>query len=333
MKIILAVALVGCGGGGFGSGGDSCEGELGDGTRLILGEGETFCDGGLRYTCDGGEVTSVADPECAGGGDSDIDTDADTDADTDGDTDTDTGRDVPPGCEREADPSECTGAPGRSDKIDVEVAGETRTYNLYVPANAVCGTPMGLLYFFHGLGGNEDNFNALEPYAEDHGLVYVQPRGSPQSWAGGNLGWVPDGFEDNVSFVQVIRSEVEREYEIDPYRVYVAGFSQGAFASAALASPDAIGDEIAGVGIFGGGEEGNTCLNSDCYEGLSCQIPFFFRTGDSDVHLEFTDALHQGLVDLGWPDAQLNYATFPGGHTIRPEDVEEMIVWLDGAYP
>jgi poly(3-hydroxybutyrate) depolymerase len=240
---------------------------------------------------------------------------------------------VPPGCERQALESDCSGEPGISERRTIDVGGETRTYNVSVPASADCSIPAGLLFFFHGLGGNEDNFDAFAPYTDDAGLVFVQPRGSPQSWAGGALGWVPDGFDENVDFVRAIRDEIETEYAIDPYRVWIAGFSQGAFMSAALASPVAMGDEVTGVGIFGGGEEGNVCPGATCYADLLCTIPFFMRTGDADVHLTYTQTLYDGLVDSGWSDAQINFETFPGGHTIRPEDFVEMLDWLDGAYP
>ena len=242
------------------------------------------------------------------------------------------GPNVPPGCERSSAHSNCLGTPGIM-QLTIEVAGDTRYYRVYAPNQGSCMNPSGILFFFHGLGGNEQNFNALDPLAESENLLFVQPRGSPQSWANGAWGWVPDGFDNNMELVRAIRTSLEQGYEVDPYRVYIAGFSQGAFMSAALASPNAMGNEVAGVGIFGGGEEGNTCPSSSCYATLACKVPFFMRTGDTDQHLQYTQALYDGLLLAGWPAMQLDFQTFPGGHTIRQQDLTDMIGWLDEAYP
>lgn len=242
------------------------------------------------------------------------------------------GPSVPPGCERSAAAGACTGSAGISLET-IDVAGAARQYRLFAPSQGSCASPSGILFFFHGLGGDEHQFDALDPLAETENLLFVQPRGSPQSWAGGALGWVPDGFAENVELLRAIRGSLEQAYGVDAYRVYVAGFSQGAFMAAALASPSALGDAITGVGIFGGGEEENTCPAPSCYAPLACKLPFFMRTGNADQHLPYTQALHDGLLAAGWPAPQLDFQTFVGGHTIREEDVTQMVAWLDGAYP
>jgi predicted esterase len=234
---------------------------------------------------------------------------------------------VPPGCERTA------ATPGMVQALTIDVNGTLRNYRLYTPTTAACDNPSGILFFFHGLGGSENNFNAIDPLAESQNLLFVQPRGSPQSWAGGSLGWVPDGFAENVALLRAIRTQLEQAYAVDGYHVFVAGFSQGAFMSAALASPNALGNEVTGVGIFGGGDEANTCPSMTCYATLACKIPFFMRTGASDQHLPYTETLYDGLVASGWAPEQLDFQTFPGGHTIRIEDITAMLGWFGGAYP
>ncbi len=108
-----------------------------------------------------------------------------------------------------------------------------RGYRLHVPSSYDAKTPVPLVVVLHGAGMNPllmawlTRFNAL---SDREGFIVVYPRGLNHRWNSGlNAPGFPgyDAPVDDVGFVGRVMDEVERDYRIDPRRVYVTGASNG----------------------------------------------------------------------------------------------------------
>jgi polyhydroxybutyrate depolymerase len=116
----------------------------------------------------------------------------------------------------------------------IELDDEARAYLVHVPATVDLGRPAPLLIAFHGIPGNAlfmRHMSGLDAAAAGEGLVVAYPEASRTGdWntpcrdcsGAGVLGY------DDVAFTNRIIEKMALDMRIDPGRVYVTGFSQGA---------------------------------------------------------------------------------------------------------
>lgn len=138
--------------------------------------------------------------------------------------------------------------------------GRTRRYLVYVPEVRELPTPV--LLVFHGGGGNAEQATrgAFTPEAADAaGLVAVYPQGiGPKrlghrfgTWNGGRCcGPAAREGVDDVGFVAALLDRMERDYAIDPARIYATGISNGGAMVARLACE--LSERIAAVSSVSG---------------------------------------------------------------------------------
>jgi polyhydroxybutyrate depolymerase len=114
----------------------------------------------------------------------------------------------------------------------VTVFGRSRSYTLVVPASYTPGISRPLIYVLHGHGGTGAQARAsfqLEAAAGGKGLfVYPDAVG----------GWDLDsdtGRNRDVGLFDAILAQVQSEYCVDLHRVFIAGFSNGAYMANQLA--------------------------------------------------------------------------------------------------
>ena len=116
-----------------------------------------------------------------------------------------------------------------------------RSYLLYVPSSYDGTNPVPLVVVFHG--GQSTPENASERFgvsekAEEEGFIVVYP---DASWIMYNvwnigLGWYTKNlfreimrwWIDEVGFTKKIIAQTQKDYNIDPDRIYLAGHSNGA---------------------------------------------------------------------------------------------------------
>ncbi|MCF4121782.1 prolyl oligopeptidase family serine peptidase [Antribacter sp. KLBMP9083] len=119
----------------------------------------------------------------------------------------------------------------------VELDGGPRTYTVHVPETL--GGPAPLVLALHPLSGSGAQLQALSGWddlADAEGFVVVYPDGIGGSWnAGGCCGAAVQQQVDDVAFLTAVLVQVEASLDIDPDRVYVTGFSNGAMMSYRLA--------------------------------------------------------------------------------------------------
>jgi len=135
----------------------------------------------------------------------------------------------------------------------IQIGTTTRSYQLVVPKK-YNGTPIPLVLFLHGRGGNGTVFEGtcgMSRKAEESGFILVYPDalGEITAWnAGfnrGRLEWV-----DDVRFIRELIVSLRQEFIIDPKRIFVGGYSSGGIMSYRLASE--LSDTIAAIGVMAG---------------------------------------------------------------------------------
>jgi len=129
-----------------------------------------------------------------------------------------------------------------------------RPYAAYLPT-VVGGRRVPLVLFLHGGGGNATNAQGttcadgdptsatcLQALGRREGFITVYASGTPnphlsalRTWnAGGGTdyacasGYACDAQADDIGYLRALVADLERRYPVDPTRVYVMGFSNGA---------------------------------------------------------------------------------------------------------
>lgn len=115
----------------------------------------------------------------------------------------------------------------------VTVFGKSRSYTLVVPPSYAPGVSQPLIYVLHGHGGSGAQARASFDIEGASGgkALFLYPDG-----IGG--GWDLDsdtGKNRDVAFFDAMLAQVQSEYCVDLHRVFVAGFSNGAYMANQLA--------------------------------------------------------------------------------------------------
>lgn len=171
-------------------------------------------------------------------------------------------------------------APGEQ-QVETTSAGAPRSYLRRVPP-AYDGTkPVPVVVDLHGYleGASLHAANSmLGPFGDAHGFVTITPRGS------GDVvpGWEVEFDSPDVRFVGDLLDEVERTLCVDDRRVYVAGFSNGAFLASTIAC--VYSDRIAAIATVAGLLDPPGCKPAR-------PVPIVAFQGTGDEFVAFTGGL------------------------------------------
>ena len=126
-----------------------------------------------------------------------------------------------------------------------------RSYNLNVPAG-LTGSEVPLLLSLHGFGstGSQDElFTGWTPFAAARGFIVAYPQGRPSPYSGA---WDPyTANSPDVGFLRSVVDDISAQWCVNPRRVHVDGWSNGAVMSQRTAC--AAADRFASVTSYGGG--------------------------------------------------------------------------------
>ena len=185
------------------------------------------------------------------------------------------------------------------------------------------------LLLLHGRGADEYDLMGLEE-GLDPRLTIVSAR-APLSLGRGFM-WYdlshlgePDAMtmQSSLEQLRLFIKSVPGAYHIDPERIYLMGFSQGAIMSAALALTDSV--SVRGVIMHSGYVPVDYLMGVDP-AGLRDK-PFFVAHGKYDDILPVT--LGRDAAEyLAEHKARLTYQEYPIGHTISEESFYDLSEWL-----
>jgi polyhydroxybutyrate depolymerase len=209
------------------------------------------------------------------------------------------------GCQR---PRRGDGAPAAGPvERTVTVDGVTRAYRVHVPAGLAGPAP--LVVVLHGGGGNgvqAEQQTGFTATADREGFVVVYPDGSGRArlltWnAGTCCAYARDQRVDDVGFIRAMLDAVAVEFPVDPARVYVTGFSNGAMMAYRLGCE--LTDRIAAIAPISGALNAQACTPSRPLSVLHIH-------GTADQHVPIAGGLPRRDVPgtSPWQNTSLAYA-------------------------
>jgi phospholipase/carboxylesterase len=208
------------------------------------------------------------------------------------------------------------------------------THVVHAPSRPVDGKAP-LLLMLHGYGSNENDLIAIASYLDDR-LFAVSPRAPiPLSFGGYawfNLQWTADGPTMKPEEEMVARQtllgfldEVLAAYPVDPARVYLGGFSQGAILSLSVALTEP--QRVAGVVALSGRVLPNVADAAAHGDGALSGLPIIVTHGVYDTVLPIHHA-HYTRDRLEALPVDLTYREYPMAHEVSPESLADVAGWV-----
>lgn len=215
--------------------------------------------------------------------------------------------------------------PGKH-RMTLRVDDHDRIFIFVTPSGFKPGQPLPLVFFFHGAGGSAHQASHTYGWtqkAETANFFLVFPEGlparpaeeahllvNPRIWRDGRPR-MPTRQIDDVHFFEVLLDTLKARLPVDPRRVYVAGFSNGAAMTFTLGGR--YSDRIAAIAP----------VSSQSFSpatSLARPLPVYYLTGTADPLIPYNG----GTVTLPW------------GNTYTTPSVQETVhAWaqLDGCSP
>lgn len=196
--------------------------------------------------------------------------------------------------------------------------GGTRDSYLYVPPQYDPSTPMPMALLLHGAGGHaHDGLRIFLHLADQDGLILLAPASSGGSWdIISKRAYGPD-----VTLADRALTHVFERYAVDPTRLAIGGFSDGA--SYALSLGLANGDLFTHVIAFSPGFVGPMTARGD--------PKVFISHGRRDTVLPIAPCSRTIVPQLREAGYTVLYDEFDGGHMIPPETARAAMNWFTGA--
>lgn len=127
----------------------------------------------------------------------------------------------------------------------LEFGGRERTYLVHLPSGYRKGKPVPLVLALHG--GTRDaastvRLTGLDATADANGFIVAYPNGTGAmngtfTWnVRWGYGYAMRNNVDDVGFIRALVAQLEKDYSVDPRRVYATGISNGGMLSYLLAS-------------------------------------------------------------------------------------------------
>lgn len=185
---------------------------------------------------------------------------------------------------------------------------------LYVPESYQASKPAPLVLMLHGAGGNAQG--GLTPFlqlADAAGVILLAPSSCLQTWdvLFGQYG--PD-----VTFIDSALAATMSRYAIDPTRIAVEGFSDGA--SYALSIGITNGDLFTHVIAFSPG-----FMAPASQQG---KPRIFISHGKSDNVLPINRCSRKVVPQLQNASYDVLYQEFNGSHTVPPNIADSALTWF-----
>ena len=185
---------------------------------------------------------------------------------------------------------------------------------LYVPAEYRAERPAPLAVMLHGSGSNARRGLALlKDFADAAGLMLLAPQSRQYTWDA-----IVGRYGPDVAFIDQALAQVFSRYSVDPKRLAVGGFSDGA--SYALALGLLNGELFTHIIAFSPG------FLSQTMEPGAPRI--FISHGTRDEVLPINVCSRKIVPRLKRAGYDVRYREFDGPHAAPPEIVREAVDWF-----
>lgn len=202
-------------------------------------------------------------------------------------------------------------APGGLHRLELDAG---RDGLLYVPSGYRPDLPAPLAVMLHGAGGNaQHGISLLHELADAAGLILLAPESRRQTWDVIRGGYGPD-----VTFLDRALAQLFARYAVDPTRLAIGGFSDGA--SYALSLGITNGDLFSHVIAFSPG-----FMAPAAQEGAP---RLFISHGTGDSVLPIGPCSRRIVPQVQRAGYDVLYREFDGPHTVPPEIAREAVDWF-----
>lgn len=190
--------------------------------------------------------------------------------------------------------------------------GESRDAILHLPPES--GGPLPLLVLLHGAGGSGAGIlRRLMSFSDDAGVAVLSPDSRGSTWDA-----IRQGFGPDVTFINRALERVFETVSVDPARVAVGGFSDGASYAISLGLQN--GDLFRRVlayspGFFVGGP-------------AQGKPGFFVSHGTADEILPIDRCSRVIVPALQKQGYDVTFRQFDGGHEIPPNIASAGMKWV-----
>jgi phospholipase/carboxylesterase len=194
--------------------------------------------------------------------------------------------------------------------------GDERDGVFYVPEGLTAPAPLVVL--LHGATGSADGITrrlAAFAIADELKLAVLAPDSRGQTWD-----MIRGGFGPDVAFLDRALAKVFAEVAIDPKRVAVGGFSDGASFAISLGLQN--GDLFTHVAAFSPG-----FFVADDRRGAA---RFFVSHGQQDAILPIASTSRRIVPALKRAGYDVRYREFNGPHTVPSQVAHEALEWIAG---
>jgi phospholipase/carboxylesterase len=193
-------------------------------------------------------------------------------------------------------------------------SGQERDGLYYISAGYHTDRPAPLVVWLHGAGGNaEDSLAPLCGLADARGLILLAPESRRRTWD-----VIRGDFGPDVAFIDRSLRSVFGRYSVDPARLAVAGFSDGATYALSLGLTN--GDLFTHVMAFAPGFMAP--------EETRGRPRLFVAHGTHDSVLPIDRCSRRIVPQLRRDGFQVRYREFDGPHTVPAETAREAIDWF-----
>ena len=202
-------------------------------------------------------------------------------------------------------------------------------YELRRPKNIVPGEKYPALFVMHGIGSNEHNMLALVNGLEDSFYIFsvrghltqgsgyayftIQGYGKPHR----------EVFDEGINKLANFIDYASANYPIDPEKLYLLGFSQGAIVSMTLAVT--LGNKIKGIVALSGYIP--QFVKEEYMINVGNHLSVFISHGEFDQVLpyEWGKENVDYFTELGVPTT---FKTYGEGHTVSEKNLQDSKLWL-----
>ena len=192
-----------------------------------------------------------------------------------------------------------------------------REAQLLVPAKVASGAPAALAVMLHGAGGSTRGpLRWAGAAAEETGTILLVPKSQDGTWD-----LLHDGYGPDVAFIDECLAYSFGACNVDPKRLALGGFSDGASYAISLGLIN--GDLFSHIVAFSPGFVGS----AEPYG----NPPVFISHGTQDEILPIEQTSRRIVPALKKRGYAVTFKEFTGPHTVPPEIALEALAWVAGA--